>query len=125
MSGETYEKTTPLAESNASVPPELIWSKSLRYALPFLDESETQPPRSVDDGPLAWQKGALCAQTDPEAFFPEKGSSVRNPKEVCKECDVREACLEYALQNNEEFGVWGGLSAKERKKLRTSRNRRP
>ncbi|MFW0108330.1 WhiB family transcriptional regulator [Rothia sp. P7181] len=71
-----------------------------------------------DDGELAWQADALCAQTDPEAFFPEKGGSTRDAKRVCNECPVREACLEYAMDNDERFGIWGGLSERERRRLR-------
>ncbi|GGH62856.1 hypothetical protein GCM10007359_13520 [Rothia aerolata] len=71
-----------------------------------------------DDGELAWQADALCAQTDPEAFFPEKGGSTRDAKRVCSECPVREACLEYAMDNDERFGIWGGLSERERRRLR-------
>lgn len=70
------------------------------------------------DGPLAWQQHALCAQTDPEAFFPEKGGSTREAKTVCQSCSVREECLEYALANDERFGIWGGLSERERRRLR-------
>lgn len=69
------------------------------------------------DGQLAWQELALCAQTDPEAFFPEKGGSTREAKAVCKNCEVREECLDYALRHNERFGIWGGLSERERRKL--------
>jgi len=72
----------------------------------------------VDDGPLAWQERALCAQTDPEAFFPEKGGSTREAKKVCASCDVRSECLDYALANDERFGIWGGLSERERRKLK-------
>ena len=72
----------------------------------------------VDEGPLAWQERALCAQTDPEAFFPEKGGSTREAKRVCASCEVREECLEYALANDERFGIWGGLSERERRKLK-------
>ena len=71
-----------------------------------------------DDNPLAWQADALCAQTDPEAFFPEKGGSTRDAKRICTTCDVRDQCLEYALQNDERFGIWGGLSERERRKLK-------
>jgi WhiB family redox-sensing transcriptional regulator len=72
----------------------------------------------TDDGELGWQERALCAQTDPEAFFPEKGGSTREAKKVCIGCDVRGECLEYALQNDERFGIWGGLSERERRKLK-------
>ena len=65
-----------------------------------------------------WQERALCAQTDPEAFFPEKGGSTRDAKRICTSCEVRSQCLEYALANDERFGIWGGLSERERRKLR-------
>ncbi|SNU02691.1 transcription factor WhiB [Ruaniaceae bacterium KH17] len=72
----------------------------------------------LDEGILAWQDRALCAQTDPEAFFPEKGGSTREAKRVCNSCEVRTECLEYALENDERFGIWGGLSERERRKLK-------
>ncbi|TQL48611.1 transcription factor WhiB [Homoserinimonas aerilata] len=78
--------------------------------------------RSIDDddNALAWQADSLCAQTDPEAFFPEKGGSTRDAKKICTSCEVRTQCLEYALHNDERFGIWGGLSERERRKLRKS-----
>ena len=71
-----------------------------------------------DDALLSWQDKALCAQTDPEAFFPEKGGSTREAKRICSGCDVRAECLEYALAHDERFGIWGGLSERERRRLR-------
>ena len=71
-----------------------------------------------DEGPLSWQRDALCAQTDPEAFFPEKGGSTRDAKRICAGCDVRAQCLEFALANDQRFGIWGGLSERERRKLK-------
>jgi len=71
---------------------------------------------TVDE--LSWQERALCAQTDPEAFFPEKGGSTRDAKKVCVGCDVRSECLEYALEHDERFGIWGGLSERERRKFK-------
>lgn len=65
-----------------------------------------------------WQERALCAQTDPEAFFPEKGGSTREAKKICTGCEVRSECLEYALAHDERFGIWGGLSERERRKLK-------
>ena len=67
---------------------------------------------------LAWQEQALCAQTDPEAFFPEKGGSTREAKKICLSCEVRTECLEYALASDERFGIWGGLSERERRRLK-------
>jgi WhiB family redox-sensing transcriptional regulator len=63
----------------------------------------------------------LCAQTDPEAFYPEFGHSPIPGKRVCRACPVRAECLEYALTHDERFGVWGGLTAQERAKLRRHR----
>ena len=67
---------------------------------------------------LRWQDRALCAQTDPEAFFPEKGGSTREAKRICMSCPVRQECLEYALAHDERFGIWGGLSERERRRLK-------
>ena len=64
------------------------------------------------------QDRALCAQTDPEAFFPEKGGSTREAKKVCRSCEVRAECLEYALEHDERFGIWGGLSERERRRIK-------
>jgi len=74
-------------------------------------------PEDVDEE-LGWQERALCAQTDPEAFFPEKGGSTREAKRVCRSCEVRAECLEYALENDERFGIWGGLSERERRRIK-------
>lgn len=73
---------------------------------------------NLEDTKLAWQADALCAETDPEAFFPEKGGSTRDAKRICESCQVKGECLEYALENDERFGIWGGLSERERRKLR-------
>jgi len=66
----------------------------------------------------SWQERGLCAQPDPEAFFREKGGSTRDAKKVCVGCDVRAECLEYALEHDERFGIWGGLSERERRKFK-------
>jgi len=65
-----------------------------------------------------WQERALCSQTDPEAFFPEKGGSTREAKRICSRCEVKGECLEYALGHDERFGIWGGLSERERRRLK-------
>jgi WhiB family redox-sensing transcriptional regulator len=65
-----------------------------------------------------WRDDALCAETDPEAFFPEKGGSTRSAKRVCRACEVRAECLEYALEHDERFGIWGGFSERERRHLK-------
>ena len=68
-----------------------------------------------------WQTRANCMGVDPDLFFPERGASTREAKEVCRGCVVREDCLEYALANGEKFGIWGGLSERERRRLRRAR----
>jgi WhiB family transcriptional regulator, redox-sensing transcriptional regulator len=70
---------------------------------------------------LSWQARANCMGVDPDLFFPERGASTREAKEVCRGCVVREDCLEYALANGEKFGIWGGLSERERRRIRRMR----
>lgn len=82
-------------------------------AISLMDVQEDE-----QEAELSWQERALCAQTDPEAFFPEKGGSTREAKKVCLGCDVRGDCLEYALAHDERFGIWGGLSERERRRLK-------
>ncbi len=69
----------------------------------------------------SWQHQANCMGVDPDLFFPERGASTREAKEVCRGCVVREECLEYALTNGEKFGIWGGLSERERRRIRRAR----
>jgi WhiB family redox-sensing transcriptional regulator len=80
------------------------------------DRIELAPESFEDDD--QWQERGLCAQTDPEAFFPEKGGSTREAKRICQGCEVKDRCLEYALANDERFGIWGGLSERERRRLK-------
>jgi WhiB family transcriptional regulator, redox-sensing transcriptional regulator len=81
------------------------------------DPVEMAPAMLTPEDDL-WQELALCAQTDPEAFFPEKGGSTREAKRICQGCEVRDACLDYALAHDERFGIWGGLSERERRRLK-------
>jgi WhiB family redox-sensing transcriptional regulator len=69
-----------------------------------------------------WQRQANCMGVDPDLFFPERGASTREAKEVCRGCVVREDCLEYAITNSEKFGIWGGLSERERRRIRRARS---
>ena len=74
--------------------------------------------------PVDWQANARCAEVDPEIFFPERGGSSKAARAVCAQCEVRDKCLEYALNNKEQFGIWGGTSERERRRLRKERARR-
>ena len=88
------------------------------------DEPHTGMARShMNDlsGDSSWQDQANCLGVDPDLFFPERGASTREAKEVCRGCVVRMDCLEYALVNGEKFGIWGGLSERERRRLRRQR----
>lgn len=64
-----------------------------------------------------WQEYGLCRQTDPEIYFPEKGGSTRAAKRMCLDCTVKSECLSAALETDERFGVWGGASERERRKM--------
>jgi WhiB family redox-sensing transcriptional regulator len=68
---------------------------------------------------------ALCAKADPEVFFPDTGamSDVKGAKRICNACEVQVDCLEWALKNEEEYGIWGGLTAAERRRLSRARKR--
>lgn len=65
-----------------------------------------------------WYDDALCAQVDPGLFYPPKGGSVADVLKVCRACDVREKCLQYALDNEEAHGVWGATTPMDRRKIR-------
>jgi WhiB family redox-sensing transcriptional regulator len=82
--------------------------------------------KRVDLGPRQTHAGVpqllaaegTCAQIgDTDLFYPDKGGSNKKAKAVCRACPVAAECLDYALANNERFGIWGGLSERERRKL--------
>lgn len=64
-----------------------------------------------------WRELALCAETDPDQFFPDQGRSTRNAKAICARCDVWETCLAWSIQLQQGYGVWGGLAEGERRPL--------
>jgi WhiB family redox-sensing transcriptional regulator len=86
-----------------------------------LDVARALLPLLEPDPGLEWKQLGLCPQVDPDMWFPERGSSVKEAKRICRDCPVRAQCLEYALDNDERFGVWGGLSERERRKLKRAR----
>lgn len=75
---------------------------------------------AVDD--LAWQDYSNCAGADADLFFPERGASTRKAKAICNACQVKAECLEFAIQQSEKFGIWGGLSERERRRIRKERS---
>jgi WhiB family redox-sensing transcriptional regulator len=71
-----------------------------------------------------WMKLARCKETDPEVFFPERGDSTLDTlaaKRICFGCEVRVECLQYAIDNDEQHGIWGGLNERSRSKLQGKR----
>ncbi|MDA8265852.1 MAG: WhiB family transcriptional regulator [Actinomycetota bacterium] len=76
----------------------------------------------IIEGPdRSWQARANCMGVDPDLFFPERGASTREAKEVCRGCVVRDDCLDFAIANGEKFGIWGGMSERERRRVRRAR----
>ena len=78
---------------------------------------------------MDWRNLAACVEEDPELFFPIGSTGpaveqVERAKAICRTCPVTEQCLEWALETNQDAGVWGGLSEEERRSLRRSRQRR-
>lgn len=128
---EIMEKVVPTrqfleaSDEQAAATPQATMAASVSLPMPRVRTSiqpsplyeETIPEVSDSDNPLSWQADSLCAQTDPEMFFPEKGGSTKMAKKVCADCDVRVECLEYALENEQRFGIWGGKSERERRKI--------
>lgn len=70
---------------------------------------------------LHWQNKANCRGVNPSLFYPERGVSTSEAKSVCAGCEVTAECLEYAVRSGEKFGIWGGLSERERRTIRRAR----
>ena len=65
----------------------------------------------------AWMARGRCRDIPPGVFFPSDGVGVDAARRICMECPVREPCLEYALRNRIDHGVWGGASERERRRI--------
>jgi len=71
----------------------------------------------------SWRKDALCRDTDPELFFPVGNTGqallqISEAKNVCCECQVQAQCLDFAIETNQDCGIWGGTSEDERRQIR-------
>ncbi len=83
-----------------------------------IDDQPAPTDAIVQDDFMKRRETAVCAEIDPEIFFPEKGGSTKLAKKICRDsCELTEECLNYALKNHERFGIWGGLSERERRKV--------
>lgn len=82
------------------------------------------PVQVGDHADGGWRERAACRGLGPDLFFTERGTATKDAKAVCEGCPVREDCLEFALDTVQLFGVWGGKSEAERRRLRRGRGRR-
>lgn len=78
-----------------------------------------------DDRPEDWRQRAACLGEDPELFFPHPSDSIgiEDARAVCRRCPVIDLCRDRALEDREQFGVWGGLSEDERRRITRRRDR--
>lgn len=83
--------------------------------------ADTATPVAKWDPDVQWKSDGLCTQVDNDIFFPDKGGSVKEGKAICAACPVRQPCLDFALRNDERFGIWGGHSERERRQIRQQR----
>lgn len=92
-----------------------------RYDFLDTDRTLTRPLTALAGAITArpWMVDALCLYVDPDLWFPDKGGSTREAKQVCRGCPVIAECLAYALERDERHGVWGGLSERERRRLKS------
>lgn len=72
----------------------------------------------------SWQDDAACVGVDPSLFFPERGKTAREAKKICAECVVREECLTFGVETRQPYGVWGGMTERERRAERRRRRER-
>jgi len=71
----------------------------------------------VHEFDISWRINSACQGLDPDIFYPESEDNCEQATAICKSCHVRIACLNYALDTREKQGVWGGASARERRRL--------
>jgi WhiB family transcriptional regulator, redox-sensing transcriptional regulator len=74
---------------------------------------------TIDDT-LSWKADQVCSQTDPDLFYPEPGKTgaraAAKAKRLCEGCEAHDTCLEYSITEEERWGIWGGLSERQRRK---------
>lgn len=80
-----------------------------------------QPTRTSRNVPPVDWSAAACAGLNPDLFHPVRGQNAAPAKAVCAGCDLRAACLAWALANREEHGIWGGLSVRDRQRIAATR----
>ena len=83
--------------------------------MPASDEQVIDGIGRHDLIPAPWTVDAACADADPSVFFVDHGRPATEAKQMCAGCPVRAECLDFALESHERFGIWGGLTDKERR----------
>lgn len=78
---------------------------------------------ALGNADYSWRTNAICRDTDPELFFPVGTTGqallqIAKAKGVCCQCPVKVECLDFAMETNQDTGIWGGTSEEERRKLR-------
>jgi len=66
---------------------------------------------------MTWREKAACLDSDPDIFFVDRGHPITKARRICRDCPVQQECLDYAVTTDQNFGVWGGLRARERREL--------
>lgn len=112
-----YDQDVELLDAAPRTAEVVDLSAFLRAAGPAADAEGDDSGGGREAEDLSWQDYAVCNQSDPEAFFPEKGGSTKQAKSVCKRCTVAEDCLQYALKYRETYGIWGGKSEQQRREI--------
>lgn len=82
--------------------------------------------RTHDWDNLAWRSRSACRDSDPDVFFPIGSTGpaleqIETAQRICTACTVRDECLDFALETNQEAGIWGGITEEERRKVRKAR----
>ena len=93
-----------------------VWGYCVRV-LP--DDFYSPPPP-----PGSWRFDGACVGVGPEVFYPESGKRPLEALALCAVCVVRSECLEYAIEHNQHWGVWGGLTERQRFALKRERRNR-
>ncbi len=84
------------------------------------DTGAAPRPDAMTAPDLRWQRDAACVDAEPELFYADQStdpSTVSAARRICRGCSVRRACVDYAIENNEQSGMWGGLTANERRSV--------
>ena len=88
---------------------------------PLLSQETIRESRFTSED---WKLDGVCRTIDPDLWFPEGSSTGYAAKKMCRRCPVMDECLRYALDNNEQYGVWGGMGSSERRNMRRRLRRR-